>query len=1188
MKKLINFFKQRWLISLLGILALSLFIWFLGPFFAFADYQPLAPESSRFILIGLIIIIWLMIQTGAFFKKMRLNSKVLAAMMAQDEPQTSPVEQASQEELQLLKGRMRDALEVLKKTRLGGRSGRQFLYQLPWYIIIGPPGSGKTTLLRNSNLKFPLADKYGKGAIQGVSGTRNCDWWFTEEAVLLDTAGRYTTQDSDQQIDQSAWLGFLDLLKKYRRRRPINGAIIAVSITDLLEKNKEQQREYADNIRHRIQELHQRFGIRFPVYFLFTKCDLLAGFMEYFDELNYELRDQVWGVTFQLAEDPKHNTVDQFETEFAALEQRLHNQVVDKLERERGGDRRNLIYTFPHQFSSLNNLLRSFLDDIFSSTHYDLTVMLRGVYFTSATQEGSPIDRIMGSLAQNFGLDRQSIAAATTQGKSFFINRLLSDVIFQESGLAGTNLKFENKRAWLQRLALAGVFAITTLIAVVWFGSYFQNQAYIDDVSAQTSALKTTVDDEFEPTQDNPLLVLEMLNKARNIPGGYADRNKDISWSLKFGLYQGDKLGGAAISLYQKLLKKVFLPRLMARLEQQLQENAYNPDYLYEALKVYLMLADDEHYDHNFVYNWITLDWKHNLPQDLSNEQRQSLTNHLNALDDFRPIHLPRPLNSELIAQTRQILAQQVLSERIYTLLKLEMSDSSVADFRVSDKAGRDALLVLSSKTGNLANKSIPGLFTCEGYDNLFIKNNARLTKRLIGENWVLGKKQNLLLSSEDFLKLRQEVLQLYLKDYIKHWDSFLNDLRVKPFTSQLQMVEVLNIISSKHSPIRQLLVSVDKETSMSCLNKTDASFLDKAGARLGTARSTLEKIMSRSPDTKAIIAPQITTNMVTEHFKELHQLVQSIEGAPPALDRPLALLNELYLYLNSISHASGDELILEQRKQIIQIIDKVKVEGKRNPFPLNKIMSNIAHDSHSLVSGGVSKYLNSMWKASVLPFCKKAIQGLYPINAHGTREITYEDFTYFFAPGGLMDNFFNKYLAASVDRGGQNWRWNKVGDEKAGISYAALKQFQRADRIKNIFFRMGRQTPRVSFKLKPMSMSPEITKFMLDVDGQILSYSHGPVRPVPMTWPGANNSGQVRLQFLPPQGGFSGFTKEGPWALFQLFDLAGITPTSNPTIFHIIFKIQDRHAEFELQASSAINPFQQSDLKSFRCPENL
>ncbi len=1187
MKKLLNFIKQRWFISLLGVLALGLFIWFLGPFFAFADYQPLAPELSRFILIGLIVIFWLVVQIWSFVKTMRQNSKVLSAMVEQSGPETSPVEQASQEELQALNERMQDALGVLKKTRLGGRSGKQFLYQLPWYIIIGPPGSGKTTLLKNSNLKFPLSEKYGKDAIRGVSGTRNCDWWFTEEAVLLDTAGRYTTQDSDQQIDQSAWLGFLDLLKKYRRRRPISGAIIAVSITDLLEKSKQEQRAHANAIRQRVQELHERFGMRFPVYFLFTKCDLLAGFMQYFDDMSRDLRDQVWGITFQQDDDLKFNTLDQFETEFSALEQRLHNQVLDKLERERGGDRRNLIYTFPQQFSSLKNLIHSFLQETFETTNYELSVMFRGVYFTSATQEGSPIDRIMGSLAQNFGLDRQSVAITPSQGKSFFINRLLSDVIFSESGLAGTNLKFEHRRAWLQRLAFAGVLGVTLLMALIWLGSYFQNLAYIDEVSAQTDTLQTTVD-ELDPTLANPLIVLNMLNKVRNMPGGYADRDKDTPWSLNFGLYQGDKLGKASISLYQKLLKKVFLPRLMARLEQQLQENSSNPDYLYEALKVYLMLDDDKHYDHDAIHNWITLDWKHNLPQSISNEQRQSLTHHLDALEQFRPLHLPRPLNIELIAQARTILAQRSLSERIYTLLKLEMSDSGIPDFRINEKAGRDSLLVLSSKSGKLLTKSVPGLFTCDGYSKVFILNNERLTRQLLGESWVLGTTAPTVLSSAELNTLRQEVLQLYLKDYVKHWDSFLNDIRIKPFTNQTQMVEVLNIVSGQRSPVRQLLIAVDKETSMSCLNSINKSILDKAGDKLSTARSTLEKIMGQSPDTAPISAPQVTTNLVTNHFQELHQLVESIEGAPPALDQPLSLLNELYVYLNSLLHASGDELVLDQRKQVIQILDKVKVEGKRTPFPLNNIMSNIANDSHALVSGGVRKYLNSMWKSSVLPFCKKAIQGLYPINSRGTRDITYEDFTYFFAPGGLMDGFFNKYLAASVDRGGQNWRWNKVGDEPAGVSYAALKQFQRADKIKNIFFRMGRQTPSVSFKLKPTSMSSEITQLMLDVDGQVLNYAHGPVRPVTMSWPGPSNSNQVRLQFLPPKEGFSGFTKEGPWAFFHVLDLAGITPTSNPTIFDIIIKIHGRYVQFKLQASSAINPFQLTDLHSFQCPQHL
>lgn len=102
---------------------------------------------------------------------------------------------------------------------------------MPWYIIIGPPGTGKTTILRNSGLNFPLAAD-GEAAIQGIGGTRNCDWWIANEAVLIDTAGRYTTQDVNQDIDAAAWTGFLNLLKEHRRRRPVNGVLLAVSIAD--------------------------------------------------------------------------------------------------------------------------------------------------------------------------------------------------------------------------------------------------------------------------------------------------------------------------------------------------------------------------------------------------------------------------------------------------------------------------------------------------------------------------------------------------------------------------------------------------------------------------------------------------------------------------------------------------------------------------------------------------------------------------------------------------------------------------------------------------------------------------------------------------------------------------------------------------------------------------------------------
>lgn len=1186
MIKLLIFIKQRWFISLLGLMALALFIWFLGPLFAFDKYEPLELETNRLYLIAAFFLVWLTIQIWGFFKAKNQNNQILAALVTNAEPSLSPEHQASKEEIETLKDRLQEALEILKKSRLGGRAGRQFLYQLPWYIIIGPPGSGKTTLLKNSDLKFPLSDLYGKDAIRGVGGTRNCDWWFADEAVLLDTAGRYTTQDSNAKVDQTAWLGFLELLKKHRSRRPISGAIIAVSIADLLEQNKGQQQALAQSIRKRIQELYEHFNIRFPVYVLFTKCDLLAGFMEYFDDLDRDKRSQVWGMTFQLNENRTENISDQFPSEFELLEKQLQNQLIDKLERERGSERRNLIYTFPHQFNSLSELIKPFIDEIFQISRYEYPAMVRGIYFTSGTQEGSPIDRIMGSLASNFGLDRQNLTPATNQGKSFFINRLLRNVIFAESGLAGANLKLENKRAWFQRGVFLFVTALTFLIATIWVTSFAKNKIYIQHVAEQTKEVQQYLK-AADPNQTNPLLVLAVLDKARNISGGYADQIEGASWSLDFGLSQGDKLGEAAISLYQKLLKEVFLPGLMLRIEQQLQNNANNTDYLYEALKVYLMLGYPEHYKPEAIRAWITLDWKHNLPLEVTNEQRQSLGDHLDALLDFRPTPLPRPLNTKLISESRDLLENTPLAKRLYSRLTLELSTIDIPNFRVSEKAGRDATLVLSSKSGNPLTKGIPGLFTCAGYRDVFLKHIDPLINQYSEENWVIGSGKQEKLSDEELKVLRENVFKLYLEDYIKTWDALLDDIQIIPFSGQTQMVEVLNIVSSDNSPLRLFLEAVDQETSMSCLVKKDKSLLDKASDKLTTAKSTLDTIISSTTESKTVMPPEITTKLVTDHFKDLHQLVQSENQLPSALNRSLSILNELYVFLNSLSHASGDELVIEQRKQIAQVVDKVKIEGKRVPVPLNSMMGNVAEASQNLVGGGIKKHFNAMWQSSVLPFCRKAIQGLYPISK-SSREITYEDFTYFFGPNGLMDEFFNKYLVSLVDKGGQDWTWNTQAEGGAGISSLALKQFQRADTIKNTFFRMGKQSPAVSFRLKPISMSPDITQFILDVDGQLLTYAHGPVKPVSMKWPGPNDSGQVRIQLLPPLQGVSGISREGPWALFRLFDDAQITRTSNPAVFIMTFRIQGREAKFELQATSAINPFQLPDLQSFQCLQNL
>ncbi|NOQ35622.1 MAG: type VI secretion system membrane subunit TssM, partial [Methylococcaceae bacterium] len=312
MKAIINFFKKQWVIQLIGIIALSLIIWFLAPYVTIKDKEPpLESETSRLIAIIAIMFLWGLNILRLQSKAARANQEMgndLAANSKEPEAEESG-ETEGNEEVNILSQNFNYALETLKNSSKSKR-GKQYLYELPWYVIIGPSGSGKTTALLNSGLEFPLADRFGQSSIQGVGGTRNCDWWFTEQAVFLDTAGNYTTQDSHQTVDKAAWHGFLDLLKKHRPRRPVNGILVTMSLSDLMKMTEVERSLHAKAIRQRVHELYEQFGVRFPVYMLLTKADIIAGFNDFFADLSREERAQVWGITFPEEEDKAVNQSD--------------------------------------------------------------------------------------------------------------------------------------------------------------------------------------------------------------------------------------------------------------------------------------------------------------------------------------------------------------------------------------------------------------------------------------------------------------------------------------------------------------------------------------------------------------------------------------------------------------------------------------------------------------------------------------------------------------------------------------------------------------------------------------------------------------------------------------------------------------------------------------------------------------
>ncbi len=1162
-------FVIRWVIPLLGLIALSLIIWFIGPLLEF-----LVPEGRRWALIIFIFALWIGYRVFCIIQARRNAAKVLQSLAADTPPDPDSV--ATAEELAALRQRMDEALALLKKAKLGGDERRN-LYELPWYVIIGPPGSGKTTALVNSGLHFPLAAQLGAGAVRGVGGTRNCDWWFTDQAVLLDTAGRYTTQDSHATVDKAAWLGFLDLLKTQRSRRPIDGAFVAISLSDLLLGSEAERAAHAAAIRLRIQELYTQLGVRFPIYLMLTKLDLVPGFMEFFDSLSKEERAQVWGMTFALDDGKSGDSpLAHLPAELAALEQRLNERLVERLQQERDPARRDLIYGFPQQFAALKESLQSFLEGVFKPNAFEERVLLRGVYFTSGTQEGSPIDRLIGAMAQSMNLDRQHLARQTGTGRSYFIEKLFSAVAFAERGLVGVNPKVERRRKWIARGALAGTVALVLVVSTLWIISYRANQAYIAQVDQRVGPVRQDVQI-LSPAQRDVLAVLPLLNATRHLAGDAP------GWAEGLGLYQGDMLEAESASVYRKLLVAVFAPRLMTRIEEQLHSGG-NSDFLYEGLKAYLMLADSEHYDPDFIKAWITLDWDHTLARDLPPEQRQALTGHLQALFEKHPPNAR--LDQRLIDDLRRQLQQLPVAQRVYDRVKRAKLPDGVPDFRLSEAGGRDAALVFTRKSGKPLSEPLSGLFTAKGYRQGFLLASLNQAGTLAEEQWVLGRDQA---DQQNVASLAADVRRLYFQDYLRQWDALLADIDFVPITSVAQAADVLRILSGPTSPLKKLLVAVAKETDLQQEERLLAAQGQKVEGGVDQLKQRLGTLLGQEQSANPA-AVASSEDPVSAHFAELNSLVSKGEGEPAAIDGLLADMNALYVQVSAMVGASGDALLGEAKNQASAAAARVSLTAERQPPVVQGLVKSVVGSTTNTMMGGVRNQLNAAWVSEVVNVYRQSLSGRYPMSPGSSRDATLEDFGQFFGTGGVMDNYFRKYLQPYVNTSTTTWSWQPGAAQKLGISPGVLQTFQRASNIRDAFFRSsGGTQPAVRFELKPVAMDANISQFLLDLDGQQLSYDHGPSRPVAMQWPNPGSIGVVRLSIMPPSAtGRSGITLDGPWAWFRLLEQSDLTATNSPDRFNLRLRVDGASISYELRASSAFNPFKSRVLSGFSLPERL
>lgn len=1192
------------LLITLALLVLGILVWWVGPLIKIGELTPLGSELVRAVLIGLIVLvvvgraIWRRLRTRKASKQ--LNDSLMQA------PAARPAAAAENAEQKVLDTRFTEAVATLKQMRLSAAgkkpgwrdwlslSGGNYLYDLPWYVFIGAPGAGKTTALVNSGLSFPLAEKFGPGAIRGVGGTRNCDWWFTDDAVLIDTAGRYTTQDSHQSEDKGAWDAFLALLKKVRPRRPLNGVFLSISVGDLLTQGPEQRATLAASIRARLQELDEKLATRLPVYVMVTKTDLLYGFTDYFDDLGKEQRAQVFGFTLTMEEGA---TVAQegiggaFGREFALLHKRINDGLIARMQRETDGARRAAIFGFPAQFGSVGPLVAELLEQIFTGSRFAQPPWVRGVYFTSGTQEGSPIDRVMGSMARSFGLERAMLPAQRGSGRSYFLTNLLREVVFPEQRLAGADVKLERRRHTLRLTAVAGMLVVTCGLLAAWGWSGWRNMEYLKSVEARVAPAKETLS-ALTARTTHLVDVAPILAGLRNIWRTPQNGEGDPPLAMLLGLYQGDKLDAAAMLAHQRALNEAFLPQVAKRIEDQLRTaQKDNLEYTYEALKTYLMLNQPEHFDADALKAWITLDWARSLDRGVPEDKRQLLEEQLDVLIAQGPPRVPMKMDENLVRNVRALLASYPLEARVFSRLKRQNLGKDIPPFTVANAAGPSGPLVFERISGKPLTEGIPGVFTYDGYHKRFQKEVVVVSALLASEDpWVLGQDKGMADRLKDAAALdalTDRVRRLYLQEYVKVWEALLSDVRLVRAQGLDKNIEIARILSGAASPLALFLRAAVKETTL--IPPEGKDVVSKATETVRSTRKGLEELLGSVTGTgsanAATVAPgKRIESIVDDRFEPLRRLVNApAPGAPAPLDDALKLFNEVYVYLTAVDTAVKSRASPPPG----DVAGKLKSDAGRLPEPVRSMVENLSQAGAAQASVAERGNLNLDLKP-VTEFCQRAIAGRYPFVTSSKRDVLPEDFGQFFGPGGLMDEFFQKRLAALVDTSTRPWKYKPVA-ERPAVTTQALVQFERAARIKDIFFRGGGRGPSMRLDFKPVEMDANITQFILDVDGQLVKYSHGPVVPMAVQWPGPKGSNQVRLQVSPPSAsGPSGSTADGPWALFRVLDEGQLESGDAPEKFFITFQVGARRARFEVTTNSVQHPIRLKELREFACPEGL
>ena len=1081
---------------------------------------------------------------------------------------------------------MAAAIARLKASRLAdGRSGRDALSILPWYLVLGAPQSGRSALIARGGLPFPVAGDPSDACTVG----RSCCWWFSNQAVLLETDGRFAADPG--QTTAADWDVFLELLRKQQRDPVLNGLIVAIAADDLVSRDAAWLEERAALLRRRLDRIVEKLDLVCPVYLIITRCDLINGFQEFFGDLQGSARDQVWGATFSanLMTSPLPGEI--FQQEFDLLMQALDRRRLPRLIRtEQDRATQQQAFLFPIEFYKLRDKLRAFGEALFAPSSYAHQPPWRGFYFTAAGGgEGRPAETVLADMSQVIGLPGLPSYAPPPpiQGsgrEASFLKLLLLNVLIPDQHLARPTARaLRRQHSW--RLALRGLacIALPVLLALSTV-SLVRNLQLASDARRLAEEVRGVVP-AGEQARDvaAALAQLEPLRR-RLVELDAWGRRRPLTVGM--GLYRGDRVGQSLRRVYFERLRVVLLRHSRDRLERDLLGDypATREDFnrFFTRYQVYRMLIQPEHGDPDLVAAELRALWHDAAGAPETTARQLELVDAHVAFAWRHPADLrqassdlPRARENLVLRaedNIRQFWAPELYYDNMITVVNREGRPFSTAiepafSGVLTGAAGSDPAALL-----------VPYAFTHTGWREHIL---PRITgsERELKNNWLLQEAFR-----DRSLDIRSELLNKYLGEHHRRWVAFLGAVDLVPPVSLGETHSRLRGLASRTSALFRFLErtrdAMDLGAETRGLAESDVAAFNRASADF---RSWREFFRKQGQDAQGRELAALYADLLDELVQFLAQLIQ--EGDP--LSNAAAVSRQVFQ-----QDGRGGTVLETVSRQIPGLI----VEGgaASSDRALEAFLRRPLRLVWNSCLRSTEDYLGSLWRDTVAREFSTRLNG-YPLNPDAGQEISVRDFAAFFRAGGTLDLFVSEHLADFLTR---DRRPRTVLDGSLRLRELAAEAILRGEAMRRVLFPGGSPVPRTVFRLRPQQPSysrgsgPAITGTRLRFGEQSLFYDLGAPQNPEFTWSGDQFGLRASLSLL-PEGAFPEHRIEGSdWALFRLLERAESNALAE-TRFRVVWWLDDQQRGFrirvpyELTADSADNPFARGFF-TFDCPARL